>query len=229
MALTFIKVIRKAEFENGEAVVTPLNLYRCECGNLTEKNPYYFSSKNDKGKRCKECSSKLKSSLSTKHGLINHPLYRKWQDMLNRCRNNNRRKYNCYGGRGIKVCDEWVNDFKKFYDWSIKNGYKDGLTIDRIDVDGNYEPTNCRYISILEQGYNKRNTLYITVDGKTVCAKKWVRDNGLNENTYKKIWYQYKKNKIKKWTKSELLDLSKSTRQRKWLRDDYKKRLKLMK
>lgn len=236
MALTFIKVIRKAEFENGKTIVTPINLYRCECGKLTEKNPYHFSSKSDKGKRCRDCSKKLRSAAQTKHGLVKHPLYRKWQDMLNRCRRPEYKKYYRYGGRGISVFDEWVKDFKAFYDWSISNGYQEGLTIDRIDVNGDYEPSNCRYITIREQGYNKENTFYIIVDGNTVCAKEWVYDNGLNQAAYKKIWYYYKKHNQRDWSKNELLKLAKTTRKRKWsreelieIRDKYRQRLKLMK
>ena len=75
--------------------------------------------------------------------------------MKQRCNNPNRHNYDNYGGRGIKVCDEWKNDFQAFYDWAMANGYHDDLTIDRIDNDGNYEPNNCQWIT-LEENARKR-------------------------------------------------------------------------
>lgn len=86
--------------------------------------------------------------IAQTHGLKNsNPrLYRIWQNMLNRCRNKNVEKYRSYGARGICVCDEW-KEFPAFYEWAVANGYSDDLTIDRIDVDGNYEPGNCQWIT----------------------------------------------------------------------------------
>ena len=78
--------------------------------------------------------------------------------MKTRCYNPKFIYYNNYGGRGIKICDEWLNDFGKFYDWTINNGYKEGLTIDRINNDGNYEPSNCRWITRAEQNRNQRKS-----------------------------------------------------------------------
>jgi hypothetical protein len=76
-----------------------------------------------------------------KHGLKNTRLYKIWQQMKNRCLNPKGNRFKDYGARGITVCDEWKNDFKAFYDWAMSNGYSDDLTIDRIDNDGNYEPS----------------------------------------------------------------------------------------
>ena len=82
-------------------------------------------------------------------------IYRIWHNMKNRCFYPGDKHFNDYGGRGITVCDEWKNDFKSFHDWSMNNGYSDELTIDRIDNDGNYEPSNCRWITMKEQCKNR--------------------------------------------------------------------------
>ncbi len=98
----------------------------------------------------KSCGCYKRSSLSArtrKHGLTGHKLYKTWVAMKQRCYNPKEKRYKNYGKRGIIVCDEWKNDFKKFYDWSMANGYASYLTIDRINNNGNYDPGNCRFIS----------------------------------------------------------------------------------
>lgn len=107
-----------------------------------------------------------------KHGLSNSRLYRIWRGIINRCENPNRKAYPRYGGRGIKMCDEW-RDFINFYDWAIANGYQDNLTIDRIDNNGNYEPLNCRWATVKEQCRNQRTNRLITINGETKCLKEW--------------------------------------------------------
>jgi len=83
--------------------------------------------------------------------------YRIWTGMKSRCFNTNHEKYNDYGGRGVTVCQEWKNSFADFYSWATENGYKDDLAIDRIDNDGSYEPSNCRWVSWRENNSNRRN------------------------------------------------------------------------
>lgn len=104
---------------------------------------------------------------NVKHHLTSHPLFSVWTNMKCRCNNPNDKSYKHYGGRGIKICDEWLDDFMTFYEWSITNGYKKGLSIDRIDVNGNYEPSNCRWATRSIQANNKRNTLIIDFNGKS--------------------------------------------------------------
>lgn len=106
-------------------------------------------------KRCKECFLKFKKTC-IKHGDRYTRLYRCWINMRSRCLNKNSKKYQHYGAKGIKICEEW-NDYKIFKKWAIENGYRDDLTIDRIDVKGNYEPNNCQFISNKENaGKDKR-------------------------------------------------------------------------
>lgn len=95
--------------------------------------------------------------MNYKHGLCGTPIYNKWKHMKARCLNSNNKDFKSYGGRGIKICDEWLT-FTPFYEWAMQNEYKMGLDIDRIDNDGNYEPNNCQFISHIDnsQGYKKR-------------------------------------------------------------------------
>lgn len=140
---------------------------RCDCGNIT-----YVATKNLKsgGTRSCGCYHVMKASIdSWKHGLCEHKLYSKYYSMLQRCCNTNNPYYHNYGGRGIFVCDEWLdkeNGFLNFYNWAINNGYSDGLSIDRIDNNGNYEPTNCRWITMTEQKNNTRVNVRISYKGE---------------------------------------------------------------
>ena len=117
--------------------------------------------------RClrKEVSKKRK----TKHGLCNSRIYNIRKGMIRRCYNKKFKWYYLYGDRGIKVCDEWLNKkdgLVNFYNWAMENGYKENLTIDRIDVNGNYCPENCRWATTKEQANNKRNCVYYLLNGK---------------------------------------------------------------
>lgn len=118
--------------------------------------------------------------MNYKHGLKNTRLYRIWLQIKNRCFNSNTDRYRDYGARGITVCDEWRNDFKAFYDWAMNNGYSDELTIDRIDNDGNYEPSNCRWVSVKVQNRNTRSNHLITYKGETRCVADWADITGLS-------------------------------------------------
>lgn len=107
-----------------------------------------------------------------KHGLCYSRIYGIWNGIINRCENPNRKAYSRYGGRGIKVCEEW-HDFINFYNWAINNGYQENLSIDRIDNKGNYEPSNCRWATAKEQSINRSSNRYFTINGETRCLKEW--------------------------------------------------------
>lgn len=108
--------------------------------------------------------------------------------MKERCYLPTYHKYKHYGGRGIKVCDEWLNDFMIFYNWSMEHGYQDGLTIDRIDVDGNYEPSNCRWLTSLEQQRNKQNNRKVTFRDVTYCLSDWAE---ILDVPYKTLFWRF--------------------------------------
>lgn len=124
-------------------------LCKCECGN--EK--YIRKNELVRGK-IRSCGCNHYTHITE-----NRKLIKVLVGMKQRCYNPNVPYYKNYGGRGIKICEEWLNDSKKFYEWAENNGYKEGLTIDRINVDGDYEPTNCRWATYKEQNNNKRKDL----------------------------------------------------------------------
>ena len=110
-------------------------------------------------------------------------LYTIWQRMLYRCTNKNSNRYYRYGGRGIKVCSEWSEDFMSFYQWAMSHGYKDSLTLDRIDFNGDYTPSNCRWATAKEQMRNREDNHLITYNGETKCVTEWSEQYGLNAQT----------------------------------------------
>ena len=133
----------------------------CDCGNI-----FIATATNIRRREGLSCGCRYGDTHIT-HGISrkNKRLYKIYMGVIDRCRNPNCGNYECYGGRGITVCDDWVNDINSFYDWAIENGYKDNLTIDRIDVNGNYEPSNCRWVDTKIQGNNRRNTIYLDYGG----------------------------------------------------------------
>ena len=117
--------------------------------------------------------------MNYKHGMKGTRLYRIWLNIKNRCSNPKSDRFKDYGGRGINVCEEWKKDFKSFHDWSISNGYDDDLTIDRIDNDGNYEPSNCRWVTAMEQANNSRKCHVIEFNGESHNMTEWSKILGI--------------------------------------------------
>lgn len=140
--------------------------------------------------------TKKKRSSSTPHKKV---LRSRYDEMKQRCYNSNSSVYKHYGGRGIKVCDEWVNSFENFYKWSINNGFDPELTIDRINVNGNYEPSNCRWVSWEVQARNRTNNLIIEYEGKEYMVYQLSEMTGISEGT---LYHRIKKG----WTIPEILE-----------------------
>ena len=129
-----------------------------------------------------------KTIAKTKHGASCDRLYFMWASMKGRCYTKSNPSYHNYGGRGIVVCNEWKNDFSAFRQWAIENGYDENAprgecTLDRIDNNGNYEPSNCRWITMLEQCKNRRRAVLITYNGETHSTKEWANITGLPQHT----------------------------------------------
>lgn len=174
-------------------------LCQCDCGNSINVNAGALTSGNTKSCGClkHDIAKKHYSQLNKKHGMKNTKIYKKWLAIKKRCSKQYTKDYKNYGGRGIKVCDEWKNDFMNFYNWAIENGYREDLTLDRIDVNGNYEPNNCRWITNLEQQNNKRNNRYIEYNKEKHTISEWSRLTGINKNTLlQRINRKIDKNKI---------------------------------
>ena len=113
-----------------------------------------------------------------------------YRAMKNRCTNTNRHNYHRYGGRGIKICDDWLNDIETFIEWSLKNGYKIGLQIDRIDNDGGYSPENCRWVTPKENANNKESNVLITYNNETKSIAEWSEIVDIDAKT---LYYRYSK------------------------------------
>lgn len=150
---------------------------RCDCGNvcfvptgrLTNSRTYSTT---------RSCGC-LFNETHEQHGGSDTNLYMRWHKMKVRCNNPKAQNYKRYGGRGIRICDEWKNSFAAFRDWALSSGYKEGLTLDRIDVNGNYCPENCRWITNKEQQRNRRNNLIIEMDGQKMTLPEWCDSLGV--------------------------------------------------
>lgn len=137
-----------------------------------------------------------------KHGISssNPELFNLWNTMRNRCENPKREKYKDYGGRGIKVCNEWHN-VSNFVSWALNNGYEKGLQLDRKDNNGNYCPENCHFVTPKENSRNRRNTKFLVIENNKKCVAEWSEITGISQYTIywwiKKKGIEYAENRIK--------------------------------
>lgn len=145
-------------------------LCKCDCGRTKIVSSRSLVNGNTKSCGCLE-TGKFINGFAKRHGGSAERLYRVWGGMRNRCYDKNRQEYPSYGGRGIRICDEWLHDYGAFRRWAYENGFDPGATgyecsIDRIDPDGDYSPENCRWIPMSEQTWNRRDTWCLEYRGR---------------------------------------------------------------
>lgn len=164
----------------------------CICGNIT-----IVSTNNLRRGTTRSCGC-LNNGNNRKHNKSDSRLYHIWTNMIQRCTNIKNKSFKDYGRRNIKVCEEWKK-FQKFDKWALENGYRDDLSIDRINNDGNYEPSNCRWATRKEQANNKRNNHRITLMDETHTITEWSKVLNIpvstlerkNKNDWIKLYNEY--------------------------------------
>lgn len=158
---------------------------KCDCGKITTVSTSHL--KSGWTKSCGCLQRETASEKHIKHGGRGTRLYSIWKGMIGRTENENHTDFRHYGGRGVAVCDEWRHDFHRFYEWAVTHGYRENLTIDRIDVNGDYCPENCRWVTMKKQNNNKRNNMKISYNGETLTLAEWSEKLGIKEIT---LWHR---------------------------------------
>lgn len=167
-------VVSRAENGKGSRVRW---LCRCDCGNKCVV--YGYSLKSGNTRSCGCLRAETSKDKATTHGMSKTSLFHVWWAMMERCNNKNSNSYKNYGGRGISVCDEWL-DSTTFFDWALSNGYEEGLTIERIDVNDGYKPSNCKWVTKKEQARNKTNSFIVEIGGESKCLAEWCEIYEIN-------------------------------------------------
>lgn len=162
----------------------------CDCGTIRPVEGSALKSGASKSCGCWRREVMRNQTWTQTHGLSKTRLHDTWGKMIRRCEQPKDKRWERYGGRGISICDEWRNDFLAFYNWAMDNGYSDELTIDRINNDGNYEPSNCRWATAKQQSSNRSRTRFYTIDGVTKHLTDWCETYAIG---YHKVWYRLKR------------------------------------
>lgn len=175
-------VLRYAGSHNGRAFWE----CRCDCGKIRDVRGSDL--RNGRSTSCgcfrTEATARENTIRKTTHGMSRTRLYNTWANMKYRCSPScSKHFYDLYYGRGIRVCPEWENDFEAFYRWAMAHGYRDELSIDRIDNDGNYEPSNCRWVTEEVQANNRSTSKFITYNGETLTEKQWAKKLNISYDT----------------------------------------------
>lgn len=186
-----LTVLEEAEGRSSQGYVR----WICQCS-CKEKTVIIVTSGNLKSGKTRSCGClQRECTINRNKSRENYPiseretrLYRIWGGMKARTSYESQKSYSDYGARGIRVCDDWKNDFMKFKDWSLSHGYRDDLSIDRLDNDSDYTPDNCRWATRKEQHNNQRSNILLTYDGQTHTAAQWAEImNVPKDRIYKRI------------------------------------------
>lgn len=185
-----VEVIRKHHtkiiYYGDRKVTKDFYLCRCKCGKEFIAYKHNLTRNKDRIESC-GCAKGSHHRSKTRCMKI-------FYGMRKRCYNKNCSDYKNYGGRGIKICEEWCSDYERFYDWAIKNGYNDSLTIERIDVEKDYCPENCKWIPRSEQSANRRGVVKVIYDNKLCTIKDICAKTGKKYNT---VYMRYKRGRNK--------------------------------
>lgn len=154
----------------------------CECGNRRKVQSSHL--KDGHTKSCGCLNKDILSKMASTHRDSETLLYKVYQNMKQRCVNPNNQRYKFYGGKGIAVCKEWNDDYLKFKEWASDNGYKQGLSIDRIDINRDYEPSNCRWAEYKVQNNNRSNNHYVTYNDVTKTLAEWAEEYNIDYNVF---------------------------------------------
>lgn len=177
-----LMVLRRGEdFISPKGNKQPGWICRCDCGNEIAVRGNGLTSGNTKS-----CGCLSRDAHSKQNGLSKSRLYNIWRGMKKRCYTVTDKAYPNYGGRGITICNEWREEFLEFYKWAMSNGYKEKLSIDRIDNNGNYEPQNCRWVSDKSQNNNRRINHFIEYEGERFTLAEWETKTGIRQETIRR-------------------------------------------
>lgn len=174
----------------------------CDCG--TVKDYRFVSLRSQTIKSCGCLRNEQNRIANLSHGMAGNHLYSSWHSMKQRCLNPNAKVYKHYGGRGITICSEWM-EFESFMNWALSHGYSENLTIERIDVNGNYEPNNCTWATTKAQSRNRRNNVILEYNGKKMCMEDWAISLGISSASMRK--------RLKNWPLGRALTEPKNSNQ----------------
>lgn len=171
--------VRCRDYSRGQKQRKAYWICDCDCGNTKSIRGTALVCGNSKSCGCFRIENG--KNINLKHGDTGSRLYETWNNMKDRCFNTRHKFYHDYGGRGITVCNEWKNSYEEFKKWALANGYADNLTIDRVNVDGDYEPNNCRWTTMKVQSNNRRSNSFLEYDGKRLTYSQWEEALGLRK------------------------------------------------
>lgn len=174
--INMLTVIKKVESKNRRAFW----LCKCDCGKEIEvmSQDLIYKTKYSCG-----CTRKPLVKRKHKYETKNQKLYNIWHAMKQRCLDKNKKEYKYYGGKGIKMCNEWLNDFNCFQNWALNNGYKENLTIDRINSNKDYCQENCRWVTQKENNLNRKGIIKILYNDKMICLKDYCKIKNISYST----------------------------------------------